>query len=80
MTNEELATAVQAGEADVLELWDQVRRFALRRAHRWAAAAGEAAGITVEDLVQAGFLALLEAVAGWSADRGPFLVCYILPD
>ncbi len=46
----------------LLELWDQVRPFAYKRAIRWAAALGERSGNTVEDLLQVAFLALLEAL------------------
>ena len=65
MTNEEL-----------LELWGQVRPFAYKQATRWAAALGEHSGVTVEDLLQSAFLALLEAAEGYDPSAGAFLTWY----
>ena len=39
MTTNEIAAAVQVGQADILELWEAVRRFAHNRAYRWSRAA-----------------------------------------
>lgn len=76
-TNEELAMAIKTGERDkLLPLWDQVRRFAYQQARRWAAAGR--GGITVEDLQQESFLALLDALERWRPDAGPFLSMYAL--
>ena len=77
MNNEELAQAIKTGERDkLLPLWDQVRRFAYQQARRWAAAGR--GGITVEDLQQESFLALLDALERWRPDAGPFLPMYAL--
>lgn len=38
MTTDEIAAAVQAGQAARLDLWEAVRRFAYRKAHRWSRA------------------------------------------
>lgn len=75
MTNEELAVLIQAGERDKLvELWSQVQRFVHDRAYKWAVAVGTAGGVTVEDLTQAGYLALVDAVERFdSAAGGTFL-------
>ena len=75
MTNEELATLIQSGERDkVLELWKQVRRFALQQANRWARIGR--GGVTVADLEQSSFLALLDALERWEPSRGTFLHLY----
>lgn len=77
MTNEELVAKLQAGERDqLIPLWDQVRRFAYQQARRWAAAGR--GGATAEDLVQEGFVALLDALERWRPDAGPFLSMYAL--
>lgn len=77
MSNEELAEKIQAGERDkLLPLWDQVQRFAYQQARRWAPAGR--GGITVEDLQQESFLALLDALERWRPDAGPFLSMYSL--
>ena len=77
MTNEELATLIQSGERDkVLELWQQVRRFALKQANRWARIGR--GGVTVADMEQVAFLALLDALERWRPDRGTLLHLYAL--
>ena len=77
MTNEELATLIQSGERDrLLELWGRVQRFALWQANRWAQIGR--GGVTVADLEQTGFLALMDALEGWNPERGPFIKWYSL--
>lgn len=65
MTTSEIAAAVQAGQADRLELWEAVRRFAHDRAYRWCRAMDGRAGMVLEDYIQVAFLALLDALEGW---------------
>lgn len=69
MTNEELAVLIQGGERDrLIELWQQVRRMALKEAVRWAAYHSN--GVDAEDLEQAGFIALMRAVDGFDPTAG----------
>ena len=69
MSNEELAVLVQNGEQDkLMELWGQVRRMALKEAVRWAAYRSN--GAELEDLEQAGFIALMRAVDGFDPTAG----------
>ena len=76
MTNEELAAAIQAGDIDrLLQLWEQVRRFAVKQAGRWCRALGDRAGVTQEDLTQCAFIALIDALEGWIGG-GSFLTWY----
>ena len=76
MTNEELALQIRAGERGrITELWAQVRRFALWRARRWAAFGR---GVTVDDLEQEAFIALLDALERWREADGPLLSVYAL--
>lgn len=75
MSNEELALQIRAGKRDrLMELWAQVRRFALQQAHRWVYLGR--GGVTLEDLEQSAFLALLDALEGWRAEAGQFLTWY----
>lgn len=77
MENEELATLIQSGErGELLALWEQVRRFAYQQANRWARIGR--GGVTVADLEQTGFLALMDALEGWNPERGPFIKWYSL--
>lgn len=79
MTNEELARQIQQGERDlILQLWEQVRRYAHDRAYKWFRATNGRGGQTVQDLEQEAFLALLEALEGWDEKAGPFLPWYSL--
>lgn len=64
------------GNEELLELWGRVQPFAYKRSMRWAAALGERGGVTVEDLLQSAFLALLEAVEGYDPSAGAFLTWY----
>ena len=75
MSNEELALQIRAGKRDrLMELWAQVRRFALQQARRWVYLGR--GGVTLEDLEQSDFLALLDALEGWRAEAGQFLTWY----
>lgn len=71
MTHEEFTAAVaavQSGEPGAtLRLWEGVRRFVSKSAHRWASNSN---GRTPhEDLMQAGFLAMLDAVERFDPER-----------
>lgn len=62
MTNEELAVLIQQGERDkLIILWDQVKRLVMQRAHRMYRFT-QYRGVTMDDLMQAGFLAVMSAV------------------
>lgn len=76
MTTNEIAAAVQSGQADILELWEAVRRFAYDRAYRWTRAAKGRGGVVLDDLVQASFLALIDAVKSWKPESAVFLTWY----
>lgn len=73
MSNEELVTVIQAGERDrLLELWERVRRFVWQMAARRIRALDGRCGITTEDLVQTGFLAMMSAAATFDPTAGAF--------
>ena len=75
-SNEELARLIQSGQRDrLLELWAQVRRFALWRARKWV---DYGPGVTMDDLEQEAFIALLDALERWREADGPFLAIYNL--
>ena len=71
-----LATDVRSGNVDVLALWAAVERFASQQAARWARAFRERAGVEESGLMQAAFLALVEALTAWQPERGTFLTMY----
>lgn len=78
MTTDENAAAVQAGEADILELWDAVRYFAKKQAGRWLRAWDGRGGVVLDDLLQVSFLALLDALGSWKPDGGSFVGWYAM--
>lgn len=78
MTTSEIAAAVQSGHMDVLALWAAVNRFTYGQAKRWKQVLGARCGATLEDFMQDGFLALLDALEGWEPDAGEFITWYAL--
>ena len=74
MTNEELATAVQNGNNELMsQLWEQCRGFICQQATKWAAAWKNRSDIDKDDFTQAGYIAMCKAVRYWREDRGAFL-------
>ena len=74
----EIAAAVQAGNADILALWAAVERYAAKRANRWNKAFQGRYGVTLDDLKQTAFVALAKAVELWDQERGGFVGAYEL--
>ena len=72
----DIASAVQAGKADILSLWTAVERFAWLQAVRWARAMEGRAGVEESDLLQVAFIALMDTLTAWDADKGEFLTLY----
>ena len=68
---------IQSGErGKVLELWEQVRRFAWQQGKKWAAYHGH--GMEIEDYAQVGFLAMLDALGSWKRAEGRFITWYAM--
>ena len=79
MSNEEVAVLAQSGnEKSVLLLWERVKYFAKKQAGRWIAAWEGRGGVTLDDLQQVSFLALLDALDGWEPDSWTFIGWYAL--
>lgn len=79
MTNEELTLKIQAGEKELLpQLWEQCLRFIRKEARRWSAAFASRPDIDTEDLVQSGYIALVEAVECFDPDKGSFINFLVL--
>ena len=73
MTNEELATLIQRGRSDLyVELWQQVRRFVVDMAFRRLRRVVRPSEVDVDDLIQSGFIALVDAVSAYDLKRGAF--------
>lgn len=71
MTNEELVEAIQSGNENLLPvLWEQVEKFISLQAGIRARQLNGYGGVSVEDLYQSGFLALVEAIQSYSPEKG----------
>lgn len=81
MDNEALALRIQNGEKELYsELWDNNRRFITRCAFAWYRknpGVCDSAGVTVDDLIQCGFIALCEAVQVFKPEAGYRFITYI---
>lgn len=77
MTNEELVLLIQQGNPDHMgELWDQVKKFVYQKANKFYANGAKVIRCEVDDLTQAGFVALTEAVKSYNPERGTFINFY----
>lgn len=77
MTNEELVTLIQAGERDrIPELWAQVERFVRWKARKMGEIA-QRRGVALDDLMQAGFIAVMAAVDYFDPDSGYTFTTYL---
>ena len=81
MSNEEIVAAIRAGNTALLEpLWKQVRRLVYMFAYRHYMATQGRGGVTVEDLTQVGYLAMVDAIPRYDpaeAAFSTFLVQYL---
>ena len=66
------ARAVQDGKEDILVLWLACRQYVMQQARRWHRAFEGRRGVALEDLEQAGFLALAKAVETWKPESSAF--------
>lgn len=81
MTNEELAVKIQAGYTEYYgELWENVKDLIAYLSNRAFAVNYDKCisfGVTVEDIIQSGFIALTEAVQAFEPRSGYKLSTYI---
>lgn len=67
MSNEELAAIIQAGERDYISvLWEQIRGLVAKLAIQQHYKTEGAGGVEIEDLIQCGFLAMLDAIKAYT--------------
>lgn len=73
MTNEELAVLIKQGRSDLYaELWSQVRGFISVMALRRILHISKPSEADADDLIQSGYLALVETVRAYDPERGAF--------
>ena len=74
MSNEEIAMKIQGGEWGLMDqLWNQCYGFVRRQANKWARAWENRSDFDIDDLTQAGYIALCEAVGGFEEGKGTFI-------
>lgn len=79
MTNEELVIEIKAGDKDkLLELWEQNQKFVNSKANAWKRAFPRIGFVDKEDLVQAAWLAMVDAVEYFNpgAENATFLTAF----
>ena len=80
MSNEEMALAIQAGDTALYAaLWEQTKRLMFKKVNAFVRRNGELLiryGLTVEDLYQVAFLALVFAVDQYQPEKGILLISY----
>ena len=70
MSNEELCLLIQAGQSNLTgELWEQVKRLVTKLVARYLPRDGSSR-IDMDDLLQAGFLGMLQAVEAYNPGSG----------
>lgn len=84
MSNEELAVKIQAGELNYLpELWEQTKKWITASYKRMLGSNSASqdrfigSGVTLDDLQQEGYFALLEAVDAYKPDAGYRFITYL---
>ena len=81
MTNEELAQAIQAGDASLLTpLWEQVEKLIRLLANKcyikWKSRC-LSMGLTQDDLYQQGYFAVLDAIKYFNIEKGYKFTTYL---
>ena len=74
MSNEELVLAIQNGKSEYIEmLWDGVKRFVHIAAYNHFQKTNGRGGVTVDDLQQAGFIAMMDAIPRFTYGEASFI-------
>lgn len=72
MSNEELVAAIQTGEDRMGELWAQIEKLVMWKAHRVMAVLDGRGGVEFDDLYQSGYPAMVAAVGSYKPEYGAF--------
>ncbi len=79
MSNEELVTSIQAGATERMgELWEQVEKLVMWKAHRIMAVLDGRGGVEFDDLYQSGYPAMVAAVDSYRPEHGLFSTWFML--
>lgn len=70
ISNEQLAIEIKAGNSDLLiTLWEQVKPFICKQARRWISSFNGLHGIEHNDLINAGYFAMLQTIENFDDKR-----------
>lgn len=70
ISNEQLAIEIKAGNPDLLiTLWEQVKPFICKQARRWISSFNGLHGIEHDDLINAGYFAMLQTIENFDDKR-----------
>ena len=70
ISNEQLAIEIKAGNSDLLiTLWEQVKPFICKQARRWISSFNGLHGIEHDDLINAGYFAMLQTIENFDDKR-----------
>lgn len=73
MSNEELVVLIQSGERERMgELWEQIEKLVMWKAHKVITELDGCGGVEFEDLCQSGYLAMVAAVDSYNPESGAF--------
>lgn len=79
MSNEELVVMIQRGDNRLmLQLWDGVAGLVKNYAHRVYTALEGRRGLTLDDLIQEGYIALADAVSSYDPDVAAFSTWFVI--
>ena len=79
MSNEELVGLIQRGDNQLmLQLWDGVAGLVKNYAHRVYNALEGRRGLTLDDLIQEGYIALADAVSSYDPDVAAFSTWFVI--
>lgn len=78
MSNEELVAVIQGGEDRMGELWAQVEKLVMWKAHRVMTALDGRGGVEFDDLYQSGYPALVAAADSYKPECGAFSTWFML--
>lgn len=78
MTNEELVQLIQGGRDDLMpQLWEQCHGWVAKMAIRWYTAFDGRRGVAPDDLINAGYIALVNAAGTFDASAGGSFVTWL---
>mgnify|MGYP003290669315 CR=1 FL=1 len=70
ISNEQLAIEIKAGNSDLLiTLWEQIKPFICKQARRWISSFNGLHGIEHDDLINAGYFAMLQSIENFDGKR-----------